>query len=72
MNPNDRCRDLILRHLYERHSSARGVKAIPVGIRDFRRAMRREHGMSQADVASNLDYLIQAHRKGVCFAAHRQ
>jgi hypothetical protein len=59
MNPNDDRRDKILRFLYERHRLARGVTAIPIGILDLRREMKKRYGMKQAEVASNLDYLIQ-------------
>src|SRR5438874_2706021 len=59
MNPNDDRRDKILRFLYERHQAAKGITAIPIGILDLRRAMKKLHGMKQSEVASNLDYLIQ-------------
>jgi len=59
MNPNDDCRDKILRFLYDRHLTAKGITAIPIGILDLRREMKSRHGMKQPEVASNLDYLIQ-------------
>jgi len=59
MNPDDENRDHILRFLYERHKTARGVSAIPLGIRDLQRDLKERHGMSQQDVAHNLDYLLQ-------------
>jgi hypothetical protein len=59
VNPNDDHRDKILRFLYDRHRTARGITAIPVGIQDLRREMKNRHGMKQPEVASNLDYLIQ-------------
>lgn len=59
MNLNDDRRDKILRFLYDRHQAAKGITAIPIGILDLRRAMKELHGMKQAQVASNLDYLIQ-------------
>src|SRR5438477_2070774 len=59
MNPNDDRRDKILRFLYDRHHTAKGITAIPIGIQDLRREMKTRHGMKQAEVASNLDYLIQ-------------
>jgi len=59
MNPNDSRRNNILRFLYQRHQSAKGISAIPIGILDLRREMKRQHAMKQAEVASNLDYLIQ-------------
>jgi hypothetical protein len=59
MNPNDDRRDKILRFLYERHQTAKGITAIPIGILDLRREMKNRHAMKQPEVASNLDYLIQ-------------
>ncbi len=59
MNPNDDRRDKILRFLYDRHQTAQGITAIPIGIQDLRREMKSRHGMKQSEVASNLDYLIQ-------------
>jgi hypothetical protein len=59
MNPNDDHRDKILRFLYCRHQAAKGITAIPIGILDLRRAMKKDYGMKQAEVASNLDYLMQ-------------
>jgi hypothetical protein len=58
-NPNDDRRDKILRFLYHRHQTARGITAIPIGIQDLRREMKNRYGMKQPEVASNLDYLIQ-------------
>lgn len=60
MNLNDDRRDHILRFLYERHQTAQGITAIPIGIQDLRREMKARHGMKQSEVAANLDYLIQA------------
>jgi hypothetical protein len=59
MNVNDDCRDKLLRFLYERHQTAQGITAIPIGIQDLRRAMKTRYGMKRAEVASNLDYIIQ-------------
>jgi hypothetical protein len=59
MNPNDNRRDKILRFLYDRHQTAKGITAIPIGIQDLRREMKKRYGMKQSEVASNLDYLIQ-------------
>ena len=58
-NPNDQRRDELLRFLYQRHKHARGIAKIPIGIRDLQREMKHEHAMTQQDVASNLDYLVQ-------------
>ena len=58
-NPNDEKRDHILRFLYERHQRTRGIQKIPIGIRELQSEMKKRHGMTQADVSSNLDYLIQ-------------
>jgi hypothetical protein len=59
MNPEDKKRDAILRFLYERHKTTRGIQKIPIGIRDLQREMKAEFGMNQAEVSSNLDYLVQ-------------
>jgi hypothetical protein len=59
MNPNDERRDQILRFLYGRHQTARGITAIPIGIQELRREMKSRYRMKQSEVASNLDYLIQ-------------
>ena len=59
MNPNDDRRDQILRFLYDRHQTAKGITAIPIGIQDLRREMKQRYRMKQSEVASNLDYLIQ-------------
>jgi len=57
-NPNDLIRDTILRHLYKLHTSARGPKGVGTKIRDLHRAMKAK-GISQKQVNSNLDYLVQ-------------
>lgn len=59
MTPDDDKRDKILRFLYRRHKSTRGINKIPIGIRDLQSEMKKHHQMSQAEVSSNLDYLIQ-------------
>ncbi|GIW53107.1 MAG: hypothetical protein KatS3mg082_2937 [Nitrospiraceae bacterium] len=58
-NPNDIVRDAILRFLYARHRKAKSPKSAGVGIRDLQKAMKKEYGYKQQEVASNLDYLIQ-------------
>lgn len=55
----DEIRDLILNYLYELHQSARGVKAQEIKLRDLQRQLKSEHGLSQQEVSSNLDYLVQ-------------
>ena len=57
-NPNDKIRDAILRHLYDVHQRARGPKAVAIGIRKIQQAMKPA-GIKQAEVNSNLDYLVQ-------------
>ena len=59
MNPEDERRDQILRFLYERHKTTRGIQKIPIGIRDLQREMKKQYGMKQHEVSSNLDYLVQ-------------
>lgn len=57
-NPNDKVRDTILRYLYCVHQSARGPKAVAVGIRNLQSAMKKK-SFKQQEVNSNLDYLLQ-------------
>jgi hypothetical protein len=59
MNPDDAKRDAILRFLHVRHKTTKSISKLPIGIRDLQSEMKKQHGMKQADVASNLDYLIQ-------------
>jgi hypothetical protein len=59
VTPQDERRDHILRFLYERHKTTRGINKIPIGIRDLQSEMKRRHKMTQQEVASNLDYLVQ-------------
>ena len=59
MNPDDDIRDKILRFLYERHKTTKGITKIPIGIRDLQSALKSSYGFKQHEVSSNLDYLIQ-------------
>lgn len=59
LNPSDDKRDKILRFLYERHKKSRGIAKIPIGIRDLQSEMKNNFSMSQQEVSSNLDYLVQ-------------
>lgn len=52
-------RDRILRFLYERHKTARGPAKILIGIRDLQGKMKKRYAMTQQEVSSNLDYLVQ-------------
>lgn len=52
-------RDRILRFLYERHTTARGPAKILIGIRDLQAELKKRHDMTQQEVSSNLDYLVQ-------------
>ena len=52
-------RDRILRFLYERHTTARGPGKIVIGIRDLQTGLKKQYGMTQQEVSSNLDYLVQ-------------
>ncbi len=57
-NPSDAVRDAILRHLYDLHRRARGPKGVGSKIRELQSAMKKL-GISQAQLNSNLDYLLQ-------------
>ncbi len=59
MNPDDDTRDKLLRFLYERHKTTKGITKIPIGIRDLQKAMKSSYDLKQQEVSSNLDYLIQ-------------
>lgn len=59
LNPNDDKRDKILRFLFERHKKSRGIAKIPIGIRDLQSEMKNSYSMTQQDVSSNLDFLVQ-------------
>ena len=59
MNPDDDVRDKILRFLYDRHKTTKGITKISIGIRDLQSAMKKAYGFKQNQVSSNLDYLIQ-------------
>jgi len=59
MNPDDDIRDKILRFLYDRHKTTKGITKIPIGIRDLQSAMKDLHQLKQHEISSNLDYLIQ-------------
>jgi hypothetical protein len=59
MNADDEIRDKILRFLYKRHKTTRGITKIPIGIRDLQREMKSTFELHQPEVSSNLDYLIQ-------------
>jgi hypothetical protein len=60
-NPNDRPRSLILRYFYERNANAtskRGKKGSAAKIGDVRRDLKEVHGLTQQQVVSNLNYLV--------------
>ena len=59
MNLEDQKRDAILRYLHQRHRNTRGISKIPIGIRDLQAEMKAQAGLSQQEVSSNLDYLVQ-------------
>lgn len=59
INSQDEKRDHILRFLYNRHKTTRGIAKIPIGIRDLQREMKARHKTTQPEVSSNLDYLVQ-------------
>lgn len=61
MNPNDEIRNQILRYFYERNayaSSRQGKKGSAVKISDVKRELKVRHHLSQQQVISNLNYLI--------------
>jgi len=61
LNPNDKIRKQILRYFYERNDSATsrfGKKGSAVKISDVKRELKERFELSQAQVVSNLTYLI--------------
>lgn len=56
---NDQTRELLLHFLYDLHARARSPKGQEIGIRDLQAEMKRRHGLTQQQVVSNLDYLVQ-------------
>lgn len=60
-NPNDGIRREMLRYFYDRNSSATskyGKKGSAVKISDVKRELKARNGLSQAEVVSNLNYLL--------------
>ena len=60
-NPNDSIRRQILRYFYDRNSSATsiyGKKGSAVKISDVKRELKGAHGLTQQQVVSNLNYLL--------------
>jgi hypothetical protein len=52
---------LMLRYFYDRSqnaTSARGKKGFAIKITDIRRELKAQHGLSQQEVISNLNYLL--------------
>ncbi|MEN3370772.1 MAG: hypothetical protein V7609_2915 [Verrucomicrobiota bacterium] len=61
MNPNDEIRKQILQFFYERNAAATSVvgkKGSALKISDAKRELKQRFGLSQAQVMSNLTYLI--------------
>lgn len=61
MNPNDAIRDKILKWFYDRNRNAtsqRGKKGSSVRISDTKKELKALYGLSQQEVVSNLNYLI--------------
>lgn len=57
MEKNDTIRDLVLRTLYERHTNAKGIKNISIGIRELHQLVKGK--IKVQELNSNLDYLVQ-------------
>lgn len=60
-NPNDAIRRQILRYFYERNESATsiyGKKGSAVKISDVKRELKQAHALTQQQVVSNLNYLL--------------
>jgi hypothetical protein len=60
-NPNDAIRRAMLRYFYDRNASATsiyGKKGSAVKISDVKRDLKAKHSLTQAEVVSNLNYLL--------------
>lgn len=58
---NTEIRRLMLHYFYDRNknsTSARGKKGAAVKIRDIKKELKEQHGLSQQEVQSNLTYLL--------------
>jgi hypothetical protein len=58
---NNEVRAIVLRYFYDRNAtatSARGKKGYAIRILDIRKQLKAEHGLSQQEVMSNLNYLL--------------
>jgi hypothetical protein len=56
---SNQIRDQMLRLLYKLHGIARSMDRQQVGIRELQQRMKAEFGLSQHQVAANLDYLME-------------
>jgi hypothetical protein len=56
---DDEIRELILKDLYEVHKNARSLKTARKSISELKRQLK-QHGLSEKEIVSNLDYLISA------------
>ena len=58
-NPNDQIRGVLLQWLFDVHSRSRSPKSASVNNSKVTSALKASHGYKQAQVSSNLDYLVQ-------------
>ncbi|MCY4475760.1 MAG: hypothetical protein OXC83_10060 [Chloroflexi bacterium] len=62
-HPNDIIREQILQYFYDRNANAtsqKGKKGSEVKISDIKRELKNRHGLTQQQVISNLNYLIDS------------
>lgn len=56
----DGIRELILRELFELHKNSRGLTSSRLSISELKRLLKGKYGLSDREIVSNLDYLIQS------------
>lgn len=56
----DEIRETILFELYQLHRNARGLTSARRSIMELKRLLKKNHGLSDKEIVSNLDYLVQS------------
>lgn len=62
-NPNDTIRQQILQYFYDRNDKAtseRGKRGSQIKISDIKRELKQQHGLTQSQVMSQLNYLLSS------------
>ena len=56
----DKIRKMILGELYQLHKNARGLTSARKSISELKRLLKKNLGLSDKEIVSNLDYLVQS------------